>query len=84
MLLFGAAYSALTRDNKNQDRNMTMKESKSVAQAPIPGMTLDEAPALRAERDGRTFYFCGEHRQKTFLSTLVQSMAERGRSGDGL
>jgi len=43
-----------------------------------------EAPALRAERDGRTFYFCGEHRQKTFLSTLVQSMAERGRSGDGL
>lgn len=63
---------------------MTMKESKSVTQDPIRGMTVDEASALRAERDGQTFYFSGDHCQKTFLSTLVQSMAERGRSGDGL
>jgi len=28
---------------------------------PICGMTVDEATALRAERDGETFYFCSEH-----------------------
>ncbi len=34
---------------------------------PICGMTVDEAKALAAERDGKTFYFCGEHCRKTFL-----------------
>ena len=34
---------------------------------PICGMTVDEATALRAERDGKTFYFCGEHCRKKFL-----------------
>jgi P-type Cu+ transporter len=35
---------------------------------PICGMTVDEATALRAERDGQTFYFCSEHCQKKFLA----------------
>jgi len=35
----------------------------------ICDMTVDEASALRAERDGQTFQFCGEHCQKKFLST---------------
>jgi YHS domain-containing protein len=34
----------------------------------ICGMTVHEATALRAERDGATFYFCGEHCRKTFLA----------------
>jgi Cu+-exporting ATPase len=31
-------------------------------------MTVDEATALHAERDGQTFYFCSEHCRKKFLS----------------
>ncbi len=32
-------------------------------------MAVDQATALRAERDGKTVYFCGEHRRAKFLST---------------
>ncbi len=35
---------------------------------PICEMTVDEATALHAERNGKTFYFCSEHCRKTFLS----------------
>jgi Cu+-exporting ATPase len=35
---------------------------------PICGMTVDEATALRAERDGETSYFCSEHCRKELLS----------------
>jgi F0F1-type ATP synthase beta subunit len=45
------------------------------------GMTVDEASARRAERDGQTFHFCGDHCQQKFLSTPAQSIAERSRSG---
>ena len=37
---------------------------------PICGMTVDEARALHAERDGLTFYFCSEHCRKKFLSGI--------------
>src|SRR4051812_23412306 len=36
---------------------------------PICGMTVDEATALRGERDGKTFYFCCEHCRQKFLGT---------------
>jgi Cu+-exporting ATPase len=36
---------------------------------PICGMTVNEASALRAERDGHTSYFCSEHCRQKFLST---------------
>ncbi len=39
---------------------------------PICGMTVDEATALHAERDGKTFYFCSEHCRKEFLSTNLK------------
>ena len=45
-----------------------MKESKSVTIDPICGMTVDEATALHAERDGKTSYFCSEHCREKFLS----------------
>ena len=48
---------------------MTMNESKSVTKDPICGMTVDEATALNAERDGKTFFFCSDPCRKKFLST---------------
>ena len=35
---------------------------------PICSMTVDEGSALRAERDGQTFYFCSGHCRQKFLS----------------
>ena len=55
------------------ERNMTMKESKSVTKDPICGMTVDEATALHAERDGKTFYFCSDGCRQKFLSTPAGS-----------
>ena len=45
-----------------------MKESKSMTKDPICGMTVDEATALHAERDGKMFYFCSDHCRQKFLS----------------
>jgi len=36
-----------------------MKTSKKMIKDPICEMDVDEATALHAERDGKTFYFCG-------------------------
>ena len=35
---------------------------------PICGMKVDEESALKAERGGKTFYFCSEHCRNEFLS----------------
>lgn len=35
---------------------------------PICQMTVDESTALRAQRDGKTSYFCSEHCREVFLS----------------
>lgn len=51
----------------NQQRNMTMKETKLVTKDPICGMTVDETTALHVDRDGKTFYFCGDHCRQKFL-----------------
>ena len=39
-----------------------------MATDPICSMRVDEATALRAERDGATFYFCSEYCRKKFLA----------------
>jgi len=36
---------------------------------PICGMTVDEATARRAERDGQAVYFCSEHCRQKFLGS---------------
>lgn len=36
---------------------------------PVCGMSVDEATAVHAERDGKKFYFCSEHCLKTFVAT---------------
>jgi len=51
-----------------------MEESKAVTQDPICGMTVDEATALHAERDGKTFYFCSDHCREKFLSAPAGAM----------
>jgi Cu+-exporting ATPase len=64
----------------------TVKEPKSVVKDPICGMTVDEATALHAERDGKTFYFCSEHCLTEFLygaghaeSTTVHADCSSGK-----
>ena len=45
-----------------------MTNATIVLKDPICGMTVNQQTALRAERDGKTFYFCGEHCRATFLA----------------
>ncbi len=47
-----------------------------MATDPICGMTVDEATARSAERDGRSFYFCGESCRRKFLAGGPSSSAE--------
>jgi len=57
-----------------------------MAKDPICGMTVDEAKALRAERDGQTFYFCSEHCREQFLREPAWHMRpeeEPSASGHG-
>lgn len=54
--------------NNQSAMTTTEKESKSMSKDPICGMNVDETSALRAERDGQTFYFCSEHCRKKFLA----------------
>jgi Cu+-exporting ATPase len=48
---------------------MNQSNTKTEAIDPICGMTIDTTTALHAERDGKTFYFCGERCREKFLST---------------
>ncbi len=48
-----------------------------MAKDPICGMVVDEVSGLRAERDGRTFYFCSEHCRRKFLAQEPSSGGPR-------
>ena len=48
---------------------------------PVCGMTVEPATALRAERDGQTFYFCGEHCRAKFLATPAGAKPEHKSGG---
>jgi Cu+-exporting ATPase len=52
----------------------------AMATDPVCGMAVDETSALRAERDGRTFYFCSERCRQKFLEnpTSGHSHAHHG------
>jgi YHS domain-containing protein len=58
----------------------TMNESSSEAKDPICAMSVDKASVLRTERDGKTFYFCGDHCLQKFLSTPAGTKP-KGKSG---
>ena len=51
---------------------------------PICGMTVDEASALHAERDRRTFYFCSDRCRHTFLSTPDAARQEDKPHGNAI
>jgi YHS domain-containing protein len=70
----------LKESENNEERKMIMKESMTVTKDPICGMAVDEATALRAERDGKTYYFCCDHCRQTFLSAPAGAKRE-GKSG---
>jgi YHS domain-containing protein len=57
------------RSTRTKQDSKTMTNSKTMTKDPICGMTVDEATALHAERDGKTFYFCCDHCRQKFLST---------------
>jgi Cu+-exporting ATPase len=44
---------------------------------PICGMTVDETSAIRAERNGQTFYFCSDRCRQKFLSTPASTKHEK-------
>ena len=67
---------SIDSDNNNQTRSLTMNGSKSVTKDPICGMTVEEATALNAEREGKTYYFCSDHCRQQFLSTPVGTKSE--------
>ncbi len=57
-----------------------MNETKTVTKDPICGMTVDEATAIHAERDGKTYYFCSEGCRQKFLS-MPPGTKPDGKSG---
>ncbi len=58
-----------------------MTESKTVTKDPICGMTVDEATAIHVERDGETFYFCGDRCRQKFLSKSAGAKPESKSGG---
>ena len=52
-----------------------MTKTPAMTKDPVCGMTVDEASALHAQRDGKTFYFCSEHCRQKFLSTSAGQSA---------
>ncbi|WP_306536494.1 heavy metal translocating P-type ATPase [Geobacter sp.] len=51
---------------------------------PICGMTVEEASALSAERDGEKFYFCSDHCRQKFLSTPATAKPEEKPQGNAV
>jgi P-type Cu+ transporter len=51
---------------------------------PICGMTVNEATALKTERDGEMFYFCCDHCRQKFLSTPATVKHEEKPQGKAI
>src|ERR1035437_2772255 len=51
---------------------------------PICGMTVDEATALHAERNGQSFYFCSDGCRQKFLAAPVVAKREEKPRGKGI
>ena len=57
-----------------------MRTPQPATKDPICGMSVNQDPALHAERDGKTFYFCGESCKNKFHSLPTES-AKKGKEG---
>ncbi len=72
--------SRLAVEPRKPEGSMTMTQVKAATKDPICGMTVDEATALHAERDGQTFYFCSDHCRQAFASSPAGAkVAEKSR-----
>lgn len=58
---------------------VSKKPAKDMAKDPICGMVVDKATALKAERAGRTYYFCSVGCQRTFESPETELKSMRNR-----
>jgi Cu+-exporting ATPase len=57
-----------------------MKEAQTVTKDPVCGMTVNEGTALRAERDGKSFFFCSDGCRQKFLAS-PSGVKPEGKSG---
>ena len=69
------------RPDVHRSKADTMHDTKEPTKDPICGMTVDEATAIHAERDGKTFYFCSEHCRTEFLSDDPPTKEDGGCCG---
>jgi len=58
-----------------------MKTSITTFKDPICGMAVDQATAIHAERDGKTFYFCGNSCLKKFKALPAGKLPEPKSGG---
>ncbi|MEO8500889.1 MAG: YHS domain-containing protein [Vicinamibacteria bacterium] len=54
----------------------SMTRTATTTKDPICGMTVNEATALHAERDGKIFYFCGDSCRQKFLTAPAGEKAD--------
>ena len=76
MLARIAAGEFLINDETQFDQGGCQPVLNDMTQDPICGMTVDAATALRAERDGKTFYFCSEHCREKFSSQSAPAKSD--------
>lgn len=50
-----------------------MKDSIATTKDPVCGMIVNAKTSLHAERDGKTYYFCGEKCRQAFTSLPATS-----------
>ena len=75
---YGACCGKLAR-HRHYDTSERTK-AKTMMNDPICGMSVDEAGAFYAERDDKTYYFCSEYCQKTYLDGGQQRVDGGGRT----
>ena len=59
-----------------------MNEMTTMTKDPVCGMSVDKATAIHTERDGETFYFCGENCRKKFRSTPADAKPNKLSGGN--
>ena len=75
------AHAAAAESTRIFQRKLSMTTTTAVLKDPMCGMTVNEETALRAERDGKTYYFCGEHCRTTFLALPADTKVKGTKGG---
>jgi len=58
-----------------------MKTAATTTKDPICGMTVNTATAIHAERDGQTYYFCGQACRTKFAALPPGKLLEPKSGG---